>query len=362
MTLSGLTPDDASALAVQTLGMDPELLDLTSVEALAASLRRAASFMCPTTPSRLIDSVLDTIRPLTGGVKPSREEVAELLDLLISSGDMLELRHNQEDRYVRLIYLGPPSYIERAPGNYVLLGIRPFGARLVDAELGAYVKCDGHTRSVSLGAAKSNERLRAAGLGRIDAERWVAGPREETATAVVERLAKRLDVANNAGEIEDLQILDAAAPVGYYRGRWRSPKPSDSGDFVARRPQAYGADLWSLVRMKDGRPTKFLELPIDDPLVPARDEAWRAQMAIDAVRGYPQQFATWPTPHGDEVVLRFFSPIPGFAERYLQLVGMALGTTPGALFAFKVPSGAMPGVRRLLTHMLWLKPVSKEDQ
>ena len=65
MKLSTLTAQDASVLAVQTLGLDPELIDLTSTEGLAASLRRAASFMCPTSPSRLIDAVLDAVRPVS---------------------------------------------------------------------------------------------------------------------------------------------------------------------------------------------------------------------------------------------------------------------------------------------------------
>lgn len=362
MLLSDLTASDAAALTVRTLGLDPKRLGLTSPEALAASLRRAASFLCPSSPRRIIDSVLSAIRPLTDDVRLSREEVAAILDLLVSSGDLLELRQSQQERDVRLIYLGPPSYIERAPGSYLLLGIRPFGASLLDAELGAQVEYEGHTRSLFLDGETADERLTAAGLRRIAPRRWAAGPRVESPAALVERLARRLDFASDAGEIEDLQILDPAARVRYYRGRWRSPKPSDSGDFVARRPQAYGADLWSLVRLKDGRPTKLFDFPVDDQLVPARDEAWRAQMAVDAVRGYRQQFAVERVAHGDEAVVRFFSPVPGFAERYLQLVGMTLGTIPGALFAFKVPKGAMPDAERLLSEMLWLVPASKEDQ
>lgn len=361
MTLSSLTTDDAAALAVRTLGMDPDLVGLTYPEGLAASLRRAASFMCPTSPSRLIDAVLGAVRPLTDG-ELSRDEVADLLDLLIASGDLLELRHDQQGRFVRLVYLGPPSYIERAPGNYVLLGIRPFGAWLLDAKLAANINHEGHTRTLSLDAANAPDRLRAAGLRPINPERWVASPRREAAAALIERLEKRLDVANRAGEVADLQILDPTAPVRYYRGRWRLAKPGDTGDFVARRPQAYGADLWSLVRLDDGSSAKLLELPIDDPLVPARDEAWRAQMAIDAEAGHPQQFATEPVSSREETVVRFFSPIPGFAERYLQLVGMALGPLPGSLFAFKVPNGAMPSAERLFTEMLWMERVSKEDQ
>jgi hypothetical protein len=361
MTLSCLTMDDAAALAVRTLGMDPDIVGLNSPEGLAASLRRAASFMCPTSPSRLVDAVLDAVRPLSDG-EVSRDEVTDLLDLLIASGDLLELRQEQQGRFVRLVYLGPPSYIERAPGNYVLLGVRPFGAWLLDAKLAANVTPEGHSRTLFLDADRAPDRFAAAGLRRIKPERWAAIPRQEAAAELVERLGNRLDAANRAGQIDDLQILDPAARVRYYNGRWRSAKPGDTGDFIARRPQAYGADLWSLVRLEDGSPTKLLELPIDDSLVPARDEAWRAQMAIDAEQGHPQQFATESAYTGDETIVRFFSPLPGFAERYLQLVGMALGKVPGALFAFKVSHGSMPHVERLLSDMLWLERASKENQ
>jgi hypothetical protein len=56
----------------------------------------------------------------------------------------------------------------------------------------------------------------------------------------------------------------------------------------------------------------------------------------------------------------FFSPLPGFAERYLQLVGQALPDAPRALFAFRVANGAMPGLSAYLAGMLWMKPVAEE--
>lgn len=361
MTLSSLTPDDAAALSVRTLGMDPEMVGLSSPEGLAASLRRAASFMCPTNPRRLVDAVLAAVRPLCDE-EPSRDEVAEVLDLLIASGDLLELRQELEARTVRLIYLGPPSYIERAPGTYMLLGVRPFGAWLMNPDLVAKVIREGHTRVVELDPSTAAETFQAAGLQRLDRKRWVASPSVEPAASLVQRTAERLDVAGGGGEIEGLQVLDPTTPVRYYRGRWREPAPGDSGEFVARRPQAYGADLWSAVRLQEGVATKIFQFPVDDPVVPARDEAWRLQLAIDAERGRPQRYAVEPTAGGDSSVIKFFSPIPGFAERYLQLVGMPLAVTAGALFAFRVPRAAMPDLIQLLTDLLWMEPVPKETK
>src|SRR4051794_8427859 len=119
MKLSTLSVSGASVLAVQTLGLDPELVDLPSTEALAGSLRRAASFMCPTSPSRLVDAVLGAVRPVSPEGSVDRNRLVEILDRLIGEGDLLELRHEAE-RSTRLLYLGPPAFIELEPGAFLL--------------------------------------------------------------------------------------------------------------------------------------------------------------------------------------------------------------------------------------------------
>lgn len=353
MKLTSLSAAGASALAVRALGLDAELVDLTSKEGLAASLRRAASFMCPTSPSRLIDAVLEAVQPVSSTGAVGRDDLAELVDLLVAGGDLLELRHDL-GRSVRLLYLGPPSCIEREPGTYVLVGIRPFGAPLIEGELGSAVENECHVRTVRLEADEAETRLAAAGLQCVARDRWVASPRREAPDELLSRLAQRLDASGPSGEIEGLALLDPEASVRYYRGRWRSPKPGDHGNFVARRPQAYGADLWCMVRVEDGNPTRLIEFPVEDPLVPGRDEAWRAQMAVDAVRGTPQRYRTAPAASGDATVVEFFSPIPSFAERYLELVGLPLGHTSGALFSFRIPNGAVSDLEQRLATMLWI--------
>lgn len=358
MTVSKLSAAEASALSIRTLGLDPELVGLTSREGLAASLRRAASFMCPTSPSRLIRAVLGTVSPLANDGEVSRDDLTDLLDLLVAAGDLLEL-WRQEDASVRLLYLGPPSYIEREPGTYLISGIRPFGASLVDFELEPLIEREGHTRTIHIDATDAPVRLANAGLRVIARDRWVATPRAESAKSLLVRIKSHLDAAPSSGDIEGLQVVDPSKRVRYYRGRWRSPMAGDTGDFVARRPQAYGADLWCTVRLADGAPTKMVEFPMDDSLVPGRDEAWRLQMAIDATRGEPQQFAPEQLGSGSAIVVKFFSPIPGFAERYLQLVGLALESS-GALFAYRVPIGAMPELTQMLSNMLWMKSTSLE--
>ncbi|MBR7829901.1 hypothetical protein KDK95_26585 [Actinospica sp. MGRD01-02] len=360
MKLSSLTPEEASLLSVRNMGLTGDSVGLTSREFLTASLRRAASFICPATPNQLVSAVLEVLQPLVPEGEVTRDELNDILDLVIAGGDLLELIHQIEGS-ARLLYLGPPSYIEQEPGKYLLVGVRPFGASLLDAELSDEIEYEEHTRIIRLDATSADDQLSNIGLQRIDRERWIARPRVEAAELLVGRVTKRLDAANDSGEIERLQVLDPAAGNRFYRGRWRSPKPADTGDFLARRPQAYGADLWCMVRLLGGASTKVVDFPIDDPLAAGRDEAWRVQMAIDSLRGAPQQYRTERATSNNAAVVKFYSPIPAFAERYLRLVGLALGKVGGALFAFRVPSGAMPGLHQLLTEMLWMDLTNKEE-
>jgi hypothetical protein len=361
MKLSTLSACGASVVALRSLGLDAELIDLTSTEGLAASLRRAASFMCPTSPIRLVDAVLGAVRPVSPEGSVNRDRLVEILDLLIGGGDLLELRHEAEHQ-TRLLYLGPPSFIERDPGTYLLVGVRPYGVPLVDAELADQIEREGHTRTLHPEGEDVVQQLARSGLQQINPERWVASPRKESPAELLQRVGARLNAAGPSGDIEDLVVLDPATPARYYKGRWRGPMPGDTGDFVARRPQAYGADLWCAVRLDDGLPQKLIEFPIDDPLVPGRDEAWRMEMAIDAERRIPQIFRWTPAQGGKCSIVSFFSPLPGFAERYLQLVGLALPDAPKALFAFRVTNGAVSTLSAYLADMLWMKSVAEETE
>ncbi|PPG53584.1 hypothetical protein C5C41_06120 [Rathayibacter sp. AY1E9] len=351
MQIRQLTAETAAAAAIQTLGLDPEVIDLTSIEALAAALRRAASFLCPTSPGRLADAVYGAVQPLAGAGAVTRSGIGEIVDELVACGDLLELRHDN-GRSARLLYLAPPSFIERHPGRFLLAGVWPFGKPLIPDDLAQTIDYEGVTRSISLDADDGPRQLRDRGLHCVLKDRWLVRPAIETPNALLDRFRGRLDTATHAGLLDDIQILDSASSVRFYAGRWRAPVASDTGDFVARRPQAYGADLWCLMRCDRGVPSRLLDWPVDDPVLPGRDEAWRYQAAVDAARGVPQQFRRRAA--GDDVVFDFFSPLPGFAERYLHFVGLPLGKTTGALFSFRVPDAAADGVEIFLIDMLWM--------
>lgn len=342
--------------AVSVLGFESDETDLFSTEALCASLRRAASFLCPTSPRRIVDAVLDAVTPLGGSVE--RETLSEALDALVASGDLLELRDAEER--TRLLYLGPPSFVEKQPGEYLLLGIRPRAAALLD-DLDADVFYENHLRSVVLDPDAAVATLTGAGLHQVSRQQWTKAPRVASPAQVIETLRDQLAADRAPGVVSDLQIIDSERPVHYYKGRWREPDNGDNGILIGRRPQAYGAPIWCAVEIEAGVPQAVVDLPVDSTVAPGWDEARRIQAAIDARNGKPQVFRTRPSSiAGTETEIDLFGPLPTWAERYLTITGRPAKAGRGALFAYSLPPAAADHAQEFLSTSLWMSPI-KED-
>jgi hypothetical protein len=364
MSIQRIEFDEASVRAVQILGLDESAVDLLSQEGLCASLRRAASFLCPASPQQIVDAVLDVVMPLTASADLQRNDVMELLDLLVSSGDLLELR--KPESRTRLLFLGPPSYVEKQPGEYRLLGVRPYGEVLLDEDaLGAAVVYEGHTRSVVLDAVGAAEVLgvTGAGLHRLTAEQWTKAPRQDPAAAVIEQARQRLAGEHAPGRVSGLSVIDSATSVRYYKGRWREPAAADSGVFVGRRPQAYGAPIWCVVELEAGIPQAVVDLPVESATAPGWDEARRIQAALDAQRDAPQvcRVGSCGSPDGTRV-MDFFAPLPSWAERYLELTVLPIPKSQGALFSYQVPEAAVSNAMGFLSKSLWMTAATDGEQ
>lgn len=358
MTITTLTLDRVKAISVHALGLDAERFSLESPEAIAASIRRAASFLCPTDPRTLVDSAIEVLAPLQSEL-PKREDLMELLEQIVSTGDLIELTTATYGRQSRLLYLGPPSFIEKAPGQYLVTGVRPEAVPLLSEDFKIdYVR---HTRSVSLDPGSAEAQLRASGLHKITLSKWVGQPSVLSAPEYVGQFNQRLSVARTAGAVEGLSIIDPSTRVDYYRGRWRSPASGDNGAFVGRRPQAYGADLWCIVRLLNGVPERLIDLPLDGGPGPARDDAWRLQAAIDAVNSGPPCYRVYRSTDAssDALVVDFFSPLPTWTERHLGLVGNATNRSRGALFTYLVPATAMAELQSVLAETLWMSEIAE---
>lgn len=362
VTVSALGPAEVCERLSWRLGLDATVHDAFTREATAEALRRAASLLCPASPGEIVDAVKAVLVPLAGMDGVDRANLMAQLELLIANGDLLELRQSGESggRRTRLIYLGPPSFVTKVPGQYLVLGVRPEGRPLLDEELSRSLEREGHRRFATLDAETGPALLKAAGLQELRLDRWLRHPRPLAAADHVAALRLRVSTALQAGAVEGLEILDPAKPVHFYLGRWRSLEATDSGDFVGRRPQGYGAAAWCFVRVADGRPTRLVDLPVEDAAAHARDEAWRLQAAIDAAQGTPQRYRLRQVPgHDRTCILDLFGPVPSWATRQLDMVGTPVEKSRGALFSYRVVEAAILTATKLLTDMLWMQP--RED-
>ena len=152
------------------------------------------------------------------------------------------------------------------------------------------------------------------GLINISYDRWLQAPEEETPTQHLSSVWIGLldGVQAIARRPWTIRYWTLTARSRYYRGRWTEAQAPRSGRFVARRSQAYGANLWCYIELRDGNPEKLIDLPLAGSRWRGSDEAWRLQMAIDAQRGEAQRFRVRPGPEGTQVI-QFFSPVPMWA-------------------------------------------------
>ena len=74
-----LSASEVHASKVAELGLDQIALDLTSIEAIAAALRRAANFLCPCAATTLVRAVAEPMRGLIQDMEETREIVRETL-------------------------------------------------------------------------------------------------------------------------------------------------------------------------------------------------------------------------------------------------------------------------------------------
>jgi hypothetical protein len=352
MGLARLTPDQVSESALRALGLGDVGVDLFSTESMAASLRRAASLLCPATPGGIVRSVLEVLAGLPGyRDDETKGQLETVLEALVGYGDLLELPAEDPDSIGLRIYLGPPSFVRRSSGSCLLIGVRPDGAQLVGDELAALIEYEGHVRTVPSSDAL-DEAIASSGLTELSPEQWLEAPRPATPSELIGEYDSRLQVAGPSGDIADPRVLDPSLPVTYYRGRWRSPKPSDTGTFVARRPQAFGADLWCFAQVTGGHITQLIDLPIFGSLVLGADEAWRLQAAIDATNERHQQVRIQRG--AGRTRLDFFSPLPSWAQRRLDVVGIPLLRERGSLFSYSLPTFEVEEELRFLIDMLWM--------
>jgi len=356
VALEVLGVGEARSACVEALGLDPRSMAINSTETLAAAVRRAASFLCPTSPTRLASAVAQSLNWLLDPNEQLIEELDEVIQELVGYGDLLELSTVGEAAGARTqLYLGLPAFVRRASGAYLLLGIRPEATPLVGEEILPLIEYRRHVRSVpAVRNTDIRDLLADYGLREIPQGQWLRCPRVASAVDLVRGFDQRLDGAADSGLIDGLKILDPDRPVTYYRGRWRQPTSRDSGRYVARRPQAFGSDLWCYAKLANGLTTRIVDLPVEAGLDRGCDQAWRLQAAIDTVEGHPQRVRVRPSPDSEESDVDMFSPPPAWLQRRWDTLGTPIPAR-GALVSYRINRQETSEEMRFAKEMLWLR-------
>jgi hypothetical protein len=289
-------------------------------------------------------------------------KIDEAIEGLVVGGDLLELSQvTTDDPSVKgtWLFAAPPSFIVRPRGSIFLTGIVADRDTYLPAELMSRIHHDGYTRAIMPTPDEElPDVLTALGLQKLVEESWLKLPKLQKAQELRDAMAGKLRSQQRSGEIPDLQIIDPSRPVTYYRGRWLKPK-RESGVFVARRPQEYGAPIWCVVELDDGEPQKLLDFPTPRTRWRGCDEAWRLQMAIDRTNGTPQVYRVRAA--GEYAYVDFFSPLPQWAERRLMLVGRH-ETPEKCLFSYRLRSSQLVAEEEFLEKHLWLARATIPDE
>jgi hypothetical protein len=337
------------------LGLDASALDLTSIEAIAGALRRVASFLCPCSAVTLVRGVVRPLRGLVDDLEAAKVLVEGTLEAMVAHGDILEHRGMEESPghgTAAVLYAAPPAFVVRNSGAVILLGIASDQLSALPDDLEARIEYVNHLRRLS---PAPGEDLRAdlvqLGLIELSYGYWLRAPQVETPTQHISRFDRLLDAAQSSRDVPGLLLLDPERSVRYYPARWVEPR-FQSGRFVARRSQAYGANLWCYIQLRNGNPERLIDLPIAGGRWRGCDEAWHLQMAIDAKRGRPQRLRVCPGP-GNASVMEFFLPVPMWARRRWDAVGEPVPNS-GCLFAYRLGEAEVAEELRFAREVLWL--------
>ena len=156
-----------------------------------------------------------------------------------------------------------------------------------------------------------------------------------------------------AGDLQNIEIISPSSNTKFYKGRWQN-LTNQTGRFIARKPQRFGAKLWCYIETKNGMPCKLIDFPNHKNINRGCDEAWYLQSAIDRFNNNPQHLAIKKI-DPKNAQIEHFSPIPMWAQKYLDAMGEPL-ENHNCLFAYLIPNDILNKVVKFFEERLWLQP------
>lgn len=354
--IRGLTLDGLRSEVVEALGIRDAVSDETLVR---AALRRAAFQLAPASRSNLVRYVAEPLAILD----IDRELVEECLDEIIAYGDLFEMKKLADDPWdapPAVLRPAPPAFVTRSDGSFAIVGVAGDSNSALTPDLDGLLDDSGPVRTLPpIEGQDLVDELKGLGFVHLTETAWLHLPPRETPRKHLEHFEQTLrKLSPTPGGVGDLEILDPAKRIRFYKGRWTKASSTTTGLRLARRPQDYGAPLWTIALYEAGIATRVHDLLEVDSFQSPRDTGWRFQAALDAELGHPQEVAIRET--SSHTVLNFYSPLPAFAERRLALAGTKT-SGPGRLFSFEIPSAKAGPELACLESLLWMQVVREGD-
>ncbi len=352
MVVKHLQPKDVLASARHRLGLP---LSATPLDEpfLAAMVRHTAGVHCPCSRTSLRSTISESLKTLPANGPLSADLIAEAIEASIVAGDLLELNDVSTadgDAKSTWIFAAPPAFSVRPSGTIFLIGIVPDQDLFLPQPLASRIVYEGATRLIEPAANEDlRSELRELGLQEWSQELWLRAPPAQTPQALLADMMRRVEDAPPSGALSGVELLDPDRPVTFYSGRW-TPAQDQTGCYVARRPQEYGAPIWGVAKLQNGFPLAFVDFPLAAYRWRGCDAAWHLQMAIDCCRGKPQRYRR--TNLGDGARFDFFSPLPLWSERRFLLLGRVL-PRDRALLSYWIPQAEAATEERFLIDRLY---------
>lgn len=351
--MRSLSPSDLLLSAGDGLGVsDP----IGIGPLLKPALRRAAHILAPAARGDLVRFVAEPLATFGD----QRDAVESALDEMIVYGDILAMRRQSLDDWGapdEVLRPAPPTFVRRSNGEFIILGGAGDHPTALSRELEALLVDDGMVRRLAVQGEDISTHLRLLGFAQLSEQAWLRTPQLESAASHLAPWQAKLDAAPTLDHaVDGLDVLDGARDPVYYRGRWTAPG-TQNGTFIARRPQLYGAPLWSLVSLDQGRARHLIDLYADDDRQRPCDLAWRIQAALDAERNTPQRARIRRGAASASIEL--FSPLPAFAERRLAL-SATKGVGNQCLYSYSVPNARLAEEVGALRTLMWMA-IDEED-
>jgi hypothetical protein len=354
--ISEIYPKDVVSYCCSVLGIESEEKKINDLF-LTALLRRTAGMLCPCSRTTIRNSLNESLSYLHDRPDEISLRIEELIDDLIVAGDLLELSDvTTEDNVAKgtWVFMSPPAFVERKSGGIFLTGIVPDHDGFLSEELSRRVI---HSYGTRLIEPEPNEDLAeiliAEGLHRLPESTWLKSPRLKSAAEFLEGTKQRLAVEPSCPPVAGLEVINPKTKHTYYRGRWTEPS-NQTGTFIARRPQEFGAPNWCFAELNLGKLVRIIDLPVGTYRWRACDFAWHLQMAIDWENEAPQRYRK--SDLGSVCRFDFFSPLPLWSERRFMALGRRC---PGdrSLFAYEIPVNESEQEEEFLRANLWLEPL-----